>query len=159
MKARRVKHLDPAASLCGNAARIVRVRLEELRSFIPAALDPGASEAQHDMRIAAKRLRYVLELTGLCFGERGAAARRGARDLQDVLGDLHDCDVMLPMAEGQSNLEILVVHLAARRRLRFDGFLELWEKQRRSGVWDELEAAAREPAPGGATLTMERSRE
>ena len=82
-----MKRLDPAGSLCGNAARIVLVRLEELRSFIPAALDPGASEAQHDMRIAAKRLRYVLELTELCFGERGAAARHGARDLQGVLGE------------------------------------------------------------------------
>ena len=96
MKARRVKKLDPERTLAENAARIVPVRLDELRSFIPRALDPKEIEAQHDMRIAAKRLRYVLEATEFCFGRAGATGRRRARDLQDVLGELHDCDVMLP---------------------------------------------------------------
>jgi len=101
MKARRVKKLDPQASLAENAARIVRVRLDELRSFAPLALDPGEVKAQHDMRIAAKRLRYVLEVTGFCLGRPAETARRRARDLQDVLGELHDCDVMVPRVEGQ----------------------------------------------------------
>ena len=48
------------------------------------------------MRIAAKRLRYVLEATGLCFGKPAVIARRRARDLQDILGELHDCDMMIP---------------------------------------------------------------
>jgi hypothetical protein len=96
LKARRVKKLDPGQPLADNAARIVRVRLDELRSFAPSALEPGAARAQHDMRIAAKRLRYVLETTELCFGRAAEVARRRARDLQDVLGELHDCDVMLP---------------------------------------------------------------
>jgi hypothetical protein len=96
LKARRVKKLDPSQSLADNAARIVRVRLDELRSFAPRALEPDAVRAQHDMRIAAKRLRYVLETTEFCFGRPAEVARRRARDLQDVLGELHDCDVMLP---------------------------------------------------------------
>jgi CHAD domain len=96
MKARRVKKLDPAAPLAENAARIVLVRLDEMRSFAPKAIDEGEVKAQHDMRIAAKRLRYVLEATEFCFGRSGETARRRARDLQDVLGELHDCDVMLP---------------------------------------------------------------
>ena len=99
MKARRVKKLDPRASLAENAARIVRVRVEELRSFVPEALEPGAARAQHDMRIAAKRLRYVLEAAGFTLGPPAATARRRARDIQDVLGELHDCDVMLPRVE------------------------------------------------------------
>jgi hypothetical protein len=53
------------------------------------------------MRIAAKRLRYVLEMTGFCIGAPAETARRRARELQDVLGDLHDCDVMLPRVEQQ----------------------------------------------------------
>jgi CHAD domain-containing protein len=64
-------------------------------SFAPRALD-GKTKAQHDMRIAAKRLRYVLEATGFCFGKPADTARRKARDLQDILGEIHDCDVMLP---------------------------------------------------------------
>lgn len=108
MKARKVKKLDPAAPLAENAARIVGVRAEELRSFAPKALDPEHSADQHDMRIAAKRLRYVLETTELCFGKPAAAARRSARDLQGLLGELHDCDVMLPRVER---------HLAELREL------------------------------------------
>jgi CHAD domain-containing protein len=97
VKAKPVRKLDPEGPLLENAARIVRVRLDELRSFVPAALRPESATEQHDMRIAAKRLRYVLETTGFCFGAPADAARRRARDLQDVLGDLHDCDVMLPL--------------------------------------------------------------
>ncbi len=95
MKARPVKKLDPTRSLGENAARIVQVRLDEMMAFAPRAL-AGKTKPQHDMRIAAKRLRYVLEVTGFAFGRPADTARRRARDLQDILGEIHDCDVMLP---------------------------------------------------------------
>jgi hypothetical protein len=100
VKARRVKKLEPAGTLVENAARIVTVRLDEMRSFVPKAFADDASKAQHDLRIAAKRLRYVLEVTGFCFGDAADRARRRARDLQNVLGELHDCDVMRPRIEA-----------------------------------------------------------
>jgi hypothetical protein len=106
VKARRVKKLDPRSPLADNAARIIRARLDEMLSFAPAALEFECSRHQHDLRIAAKRLRYVLETTEFCFGKPAKTARRRARDLQDLLGELHDCDVMLPRVEG---------HLAALR--------------------------------------------
>jgi hypothetical protein len=96
VKARKVKKLDPAGTLAENAGRIVLVRVDELRGFAAEALEPGASATQHDMRIAAKRLRYVLEATGFCFGRPAKTARHRATDLQDMLGEIHDCDVMLP---------------------------------------------------------------
>jgi hypothetical protein len=97
MKARKVKRLDPAAPLADNAERIVRVRLDELQSFIPRALDPDEVTALHDMRIAAKRLRYVLEVTAeTCFGPYAETALKRTKDLQDLLGEIHDCDVQLP---------------------------------------------------------------
>jgi hypothetical protein len=101
VKAKRVRKLDPEGPLIENAARIIGVRLDELRSHAPKALRAENGTAQHDMRIAAKRLRYVLEATGFCFGPAADTARRRARDLQDVLGDLHDCDVMLPLVSDQ----------------------------------------------------------
>jgi hypothetical protein len=99
MRAKRVRKLDPREPLGDNAARIIRVRLDEMRSLAPRALETDEVRAQHDMRIAAKRLRYVLEATEFCFGRSGEIARRRARDLQEVLGELHDCDVMLPRVE------------------------------------------------------------
>ena len=66
-----------------NAARILRTRLDEMRSFAPGALQAENATEQHDLRIAAKRLRYVLEATGFCFGAPADTARRRARDLQE----------------------------------------------------------------------------
>jgi hypothetical protein len=97
MKARRVKGLDPDAALADNLQRMVATRLDELCSFIPRALDPGRVKALHDMRIAAKRLRYILEVAAEpCFGPYAMTAIKRTKDLQDLLGELHDCDVQLP---------------------------------------------------------------
>lgn len=123
MKARPVAGLDPAAPLRANAVRIVAVRLAELRELAEPALDPAASRAQHNLRIAAKRLRYVLELTEPCFGPEAEPVRRFAKELQTVLGDLHDCDVMLPKAAEVPSLQTL---LRTRRELLFQRFLDLW---------------------------------
>jgi len=138
VKARQVKGLDPEAPLGGNAARIVRTRLGELRSFAEDALDPAAATAQHDMRIAAKRLRYVLEIVGPCFGPEAKAARRAARELQGVLGEIHDCDVMLPRTEG---IEPLVALLQTRRERLFHRFHDLWQSEVSKGTWAALERA------------------
>jgi len=100
MKARKVKKLDPDATLFEGGRRIVRVRLDELFSFERAPRDPEAVEELHDLRIAAKRLRYVLEITGPAFGAGAADGARVARKLQDVLGEIHDCDEMLPRVEA-----------------------------------------------------------
>lgn len=96
MKARKVKGIDVDGPLGREARKIVMVRLDELYSFAPAVLDPAEVQALHDMRIAAKRLRYVLETTEPAFGPVAKRAAKEARRLQDVLGEIHDCDEMLP---------------------------------------------------------------
>jgi len=99
VKAKKVKGLDPEGALADNARRIVRTRLGELHGFVPDALDPAAADALHDMRIAAKRLRYVLEVTGHCFGPYADTARKRTKALQDLLGEIHDCDELLPLVD------------------------------------------------------------
>jgi CHAD domain len=97
VKARRVKGLDPGRSLADNLERIVATRLDELCSFAPRALDPRRTRELHDMRIAAKRLRYILEVAAEpCFGPYAQVAIKRAKELQDLLGEIHDCDVQLP---------------------------------------------------------------
>jgi len=99
VKARNVSGLDPEAALADNAERIVRVRRDELCGFMPRAADPEEIVALHDMRIAAKRLRYILEVTGPCFGPYAKTATKMTKDLQDLLGEIHDCDVQVPETE------------------------------------------------------------
>jgi CHAD domain-containing protein len=178
VKARKVKGLDPTGTLGDNAEQIVRVRLDELCSFMPKAQDPAEVVALHDMRIAAKRLRYVLEVTGPCFGAYASSAVKLVKELQDLLGEIHDCDVQLPevaafleelMAEDAAaagasprdlaktpnrrtyaGLVALQVHLRARRRALFEQFLELWEDYERKGFAARLAFAVSERAQSGS---------
>ena len=136
MKARTVEGLEPDGSLRANAGRIVATRLDELNGFAEEALDPAGETAQHDMRIAAKRLRYVLEITETCFGAEAFAARRAVKELQSMLGDIHDCDVMLPRVEGIPSLTTL---LLARREQLFGDFHTLWKAEASRGTWASLQ--------------------
>jgi CHAD domain len=96
MKARKVKGLDPGGPLGDNAERIIRTRLDELCGFMPEAADAREVESLHDMRIAAKRLRYILECTADCFGPYASTAIKHVKALQDLLGEIHDCDEQAP---------------------------------------------------------------
>jgi len=137
MKAREIDGLDPQGPLRANAFRIVRTRLDELRGFAVEALAPDAAASQHNMRIAAKRLRYVLEIVGPCIGEEAKVARDATKQLQSVLGDLHDCDLMLPKIEQVGSLAAL---LHERRKRLFREFVELWQAETSRGTWAALEA-------------------
>ena len=179
MKARKVRGLDPAGRLGDNAERIVRVRLDELCSFMPKAQDPAEVTALHDMRIAAKRLRYILEITHPCFGPYAEAAIKPVKELQDVLGEVHDCDEQLPEVrafidelliddasalvdgapqaphrDAYEGLLALTTELLARRERCFAAFLELWLDLERKGFRPRLEYAVgeRSGANGRATI-------
>ena len=91
------------------------------------------------MRIAAKRLRYVLEITSTCFGAEAVAARGAAKELQAVLGEIHDCDVMLPRAEGIESLAGSAADAAASCSSR--RFRDLWQAEASKGTWAALERA------------------
>jgi CHAD domain-containing protein len=137
VKARAIEGLDPGEPLSPNVARIVSVRLGELRGCADSALDPGAGEAQHDLRIAAKRLRYVLEIFAPCLGGEAKAAREAAKRLQSVLGDLHDCDLMLAKV---GHIGSVAAQLHTRRERLFHDFVELWQSEASKGTWAALGA-------------------
>jgi CHAD domain-containing protein len=118
MRPRKVKGLRATAPLADNLQRIVAVRLDELCAYMPEAADPASVTALHDMRIAAKRLRYILEIAHELFGPYVAEATRRTKQLQSVLGDLHDCDVTLPLVlaliEEARGADVANVAAAAR---------------------------------------------
>jgi len=45
----------------------------------------------HSVRLAAKRIRYTLELFRPCYGPGLESRIAGLRSLQQVLGDINDC--------------------------------------------------------------------
>jgi CHAD domain-containing protein len=143
VKAQPIEGLRPQLPLVAAARRIVSVRTAELYAFVPEALDEHAVTPMHDMRIAAKRLRYLLELVGFCFGEVGAEAQAWARQLQEVLGEIHDCDVMLVRIEAirdrdRAGFDALRERFRERRAAQVADFAELWGEVERSGLRERL---------------------
>jgi CHAD domain-containing protein len=143
MRARRVKGLRADQRLDDAAERIVAVRLDELCSFMPAAADPSELTALHDMRIAAKRLRYVLEITAPFLGAYAATAASHAKRLQTVLGEVHDDDVLLERLRD-AGLQASATRLRSERDTLHDRFLELWRDLEREGFRARLEFAVGE---------------
>ncbi len=82
--------------------RKLRARLLRARSVEP--------EAAHRLRIAAKRLRYQLELLGPAFPRAAKGGLDELPPLQDALGELHDADarldVLRPFLDGASEDEV-----------------------------------------------------
>jgi hypothetical protein len=124
VRARKVKGVDPDGRAADEVAKIVAVRLDELYSFMPKARDPAAMLTLHDMRIAAKRLRYVLELFAPAFGPYAKDAAKQTRRLQDVIGEIHDCDVTRPRIAALRE-ELLASDARAVRALASPGAKDL----------------------------------
>jgi len=101
VKASRVKGLRPGTRLGGAAQRIAKQRVADLLAFDEAVRDPANVRELHDLRIAAKRLRYTLEVLGTVLGPAAGVVEDVARALQDLLGEVHDCDVLAPRLEAE----------------------------------------------------------
>jgi len=156
-KARAISGVAPDSSVREAAADAVEVRTEELFSFSEGVLDTGDVERVHDMRVASRRLRAVLEVFAPCFPKK--ELRRTLREvkaLADDLGERRDPDVAI------AALERVGAGLAAPDRPGLDGLIaELSERQqsgntllaRRLERVEEIDLRARLLALAAATRT------
>ena len=81
------ERLDPGANARRRLPRLVADYFMAVRECLKG--DPGPP-ALHQARLAAKRLRYTLELFRPCYGPGLEARLKGLRRLQQVLGELND---------------------------------------------------------------------
>jgi CHAD domain-containing protein len=141
------------------AARISR-RLDALREYERWVHDPDAVAEHHAMRIAAKKLRYTMEIYAPVFRRNLKKPLSRVKKIQEILGDLHDCDVwidtvmkMLLDERSSSRTGLNPPHLQTSRVTSYRHFLSEREKERkqiyrrfvrywesvgRAGLWDEL---------------------
>ena len=96
-----VESLDPKASLAANAREILKVRIAEYYHYAPIVHDERAGVLLHELRIAAKRLRYTLEMFTAVFGAIGDLQIERVKAIQESLGELHDCDVRIQLIEDE----------------------------------------------------------
>lgn len=80
-----------------DSATVILVRLQEMYDWSSAIHDPNRVDELHNMRIAAKRLRYTMEIFAPCFGKEFAGALATVAEIQERIGAIHDCDVLVPL--------------------------------------------------------------
>lgn len=120
----------------------VTASLKELCDLGASVYDPFNIEMLHEMRIAAKRLRYAVELFTACWGAKVEPFAAEIATMQSLLGEVHDCDVWLEdlggrMRERQNGLASANLHKAAvwllsefikNRTKNYRAALKLWSE-------------------------------
>lgn len=96
-KARPVQGLSSQALLIDNVHLIVKARLDDLYQWSSFVEQPYAVQELHHLRIAAKRLRYTLELFASVLSAQTPTVIEELTRLQDMLGELHDHDVVIAL--------------------------------------------------------------
>ncbi|HEX6719845.1 MAG TPA: CHAD domain-containing protein [Pyrinomonadaceae bacterium] len=137
---------------------IILDRLKELEKLSHSLFKPFEIETLHDMRIAAKRLRYAIELFQQCWGHSIATYAKHVARLQTALGELHDCDVWIESfgsevtkARKQKQTEQvaafiwLLSHFVKLRTKHLREAFHLWRDWEAEDMSDKLRAAL-EPA-------------
>ncbi len=158
------------AKLHRKAQNIISARTDDLLVYESFVHDPDAVARHHEMRIAAKRLRYTLEVFNRCYAGSLKPAIRRVRALQDVLGKLHDCDVWigcLPAfveepqdrepecigevripGKGRPGIPGLLEDRTRERARLYRRFVEMWEDLRESRFFETLQELVVLPQPG-----------
>jgi CHAD domain-containing protein len=99
-KPRDIPDLHGADSFAAAAAKVVAVRAQELAEHSENVLDTTDIERVHDMRVATRRLRAVLEIFAPCFPKREhREILTEVKALADALGDRRDPDVHIAALE------------------------------------------------------------
>jgi CHAD domain-containing protein len=93
--------VSPSEPYALAGARIVRVRAKELFAQSEGVLDTSDIERVHDMRVATRRLRAVLEIFAPCFPKaQHRSVLRDVKALADALGERRDPDVHIEAMEA-----------------------------------------------------------
>jgi CHAD domain-containing protein len=99
-KAREIPGLHAELRYREAAASTVSVRSQELFDHAQGVLDTSEIERVHDMRVATRRLRAVLEIYEPCFSRKALRDVLGdVKALADALGERRDPDVHLAQLE------------------------------------------------------------
>lgn len=138
----------------------ISLRLEEMLIYEPYVNQPERIEEHHAMRIADKRLRYTMEVFEPLYHGDLEQPLKMAREIQKMLGEIHDCDVWvqyLPQFLDEERMRTLeyyghtrtlnrlksgILYLQQERQQhrieRYQEFVVFWQQLRDQNFWDNL---------------------
>jgi CHAD domain-containing protein len=168
------------ADLYRRANEAMRLRLEEFLAFAPHVAHPERVTELHQMRIAAKHLRYTLEVFQPLYDRGLRKPIKIVKEIQELLGEVHDCDVWLsyvpqfieeerartlnyfgetvPAQAFLPGLHALEEDRRAQRLRSYYTFRRFWELTQEKGVWEHLRDAVT-PAHEMPVLEMDESQQ
>ncbi len=155
---KRVAPPSPAAAK--RIRKTILDHLAALRSYHDCLDEPDDSEQHHAMRIAAKRLRYTVEISNSVYDGALDEHLEVIKRVQTFLGDIHDCDVWAedlrefaraekrqiairfgddgPYERLRPGIERLAQHRLDQRVAVFDKLVEFWRELEAIRQWDRL---------------------
>ena len=157
----RMNHVDENSPYVYQQAYLtISLRLEDMLAYETYVTQPERMEELHAMRIAAKRLRYTMEVFGPLYHGDLKEPLKTVRKVQTILGDIHDCDVWvehLPQFLEEERMRTVEYYGHARRlnRLKtgilylqqerqeqrtklYGEFVEFWQQTQDQNFWDNL---------------------
>lgn len=139
---------------------IINEKLNDFLSYEVYLRQPDNTPMLHEMRIAAKRLRYSMEIFAPIYPDELSQPLQAARKSQQILGDIHDCDVWIAFLPGFEEKERQRIHKfyghhrplyritpgiqyflenrAKNRDRAYHDFLKIWRKWREQETWLSL---------------------
>ena len=140
-KAWKPKGIYPQLSYRWNAQVILAVKIQEVYSWSEVIRNPDKIKELHNLRISVKRLRYSMEFFAVNYDGQFQDFLKVLADLQEQLGDIHDCDVVetvltdyLQALPDQGDTETdaiginaLLLRYREMRKAKYEMFLQRWD--------------------------------
>jgi CHAD domain-containing protein len=139
---------------------VIRERLKEVEKLSSSLYRPAQIKPLHEMRIAAKGLRYAIELFADCWNESLQEFAKETAHLQTAFGKLHDCDVWIESFEkailqskkrnirAESETFVwLFTYFSQQRSKHFQDAFSIWKKWEADSLSNKLQEALNSSAP------------
>jgi CHAD domain-containing protein len=155
----------PSQRVLQRAEEQIVSQLDELLSYQSSLANAADQQQHHAMRIAAKRLRYTMEICRGAYAGRLDPFLASVKQVQGFLGEIHDRDVWgaqldtlladerdqlasiyghdKPLERIKPGIEHLRRERAGDRDRLFDQLAGYWEKLCREKLWENLVQAVR----------------
>lgn len=129
--------------------RLILKKLKDFLRYEPYVYTPHKGTQLHALRITAKKLRYTLEIFKILYGKKINRFIIAARQIQDILGDLHELDVWLSYLEKLSqkknyanDLKPTIIYLEKKcetlRKKTYKKFVKKWHSLKVQKIWNQL---------------------
>ncbi|MBF0531730.1 MAG: CHAD domain-containing protein [Candidatus Omnitrophica bacterium] len=138
-----------ARQFAGGRKKIILKRLRQLLAHDVDLGQPSNIQKLHAARIAAKKLRYTLEIFQPFYGRRMNPFIDAALGIQEILGDIHELDVWQQFLSRNTgipqtrNFQAWRVHFqkscAVERARAYNKFFRIWTKRQRQHLWQNIQ--------------------